>query len=261
MPGSEQEWTAERFLLALVVPRRHREPRVARALEASAPVLVDTRWGRVAAWRRGEGPAVLLVHGFEDDHSLWSPLIDVLVERGLPFIAFDLPAHGASEGEWGLGWEAADAIHAVAAALGPVGAVVAHSFGCGAAVAAMEEGLDVERAVFVAPPLRPGNRWQRYAERLGVDPDVATAAQRRYHEAVGAHRAGWEPRTAYPALDVELLVVHSRDDERAPFSDSESVVRLCRRARLLAVDGLSHRRSARDAAVVDAVARFLVPRP
>ena len=71
---------------------------------------------------------MLLVHGWEDDNSLWTPLIDALIARDRALVVFDLPAHGYSEGEWGLGPQAADGIAAVAAALGPIDAVVAHSF-------------------------------------------------------------------------------------------------------------------------------------
>jgi pimeloyl-ACP methyl ester carboxylesterase len=250
-------WTAERFLHELVVPRRHREARVADALVGSPPTFVDTRWGQVAAWRRCVGPATLLVHGFEDDHSLWSPLIDALVLAGWPFIALDLPAHGASGGTWSMGWEATDAIRDVVEVLGPVDSVVVHSFGCGAAVGAMLEGVDVSRAAFVAPPLQSTNQWRRYADRLGVDTDVADEASRIYYEAVGAHRGAWNVRSAYPALDVDILIIHSRDDERAPFPDAEEVVRLCRRSRLFDVTGLGHRRTARDPAVVAEITAFV----
>jgi pimeloyl-ACP methyl ester carboxylesterase len=251
------DWTVERFIETLVVPRRHREPRTAEALAGTAPTFVDTRWGPVASWRLGAGPATLLVHGFEDDHSVWSPLIDRLVDHELSLIALDLPAHGASGGSWGMGWEAADAIRAVAEALSPVNSLVAHSFGCGAAVGAMAEGLQLDRAVFIAPPLQSDNRWTRYARKLNVDLAIATAAARTYHEAVGAHRSSWTARRAYPAVDADVLVVHSRTDERAPFDDAAEVVALCQRARLLAIDGPSHRRTAREPLVIEEIVSFL----
>jgi hypothetical protein len=59
-------------------------------------------------------------------------------------------------------------------------------------------------------------------------------------------------------LDVDLLVIHSVDDERMPFSDSRDVVSGCRRADLVAVNGLTHRRTARDPEVVARVVEFLV---
>ena len=245
------------FLRANVVPRRLREARVAEKLGAVDPVRVPSRWGELAAWRLGTGPAVLLVHGWEDDNSLWSPLIDELASRQRALVAFDLPGHGASGGEWGLGWESADGMRAVAAALGPVDAVVAHSFGAGSALAAINEGLDVERAVLIAPPLGRGNRWRRYAERLGVSDDVAAAAQRIYEDAVGPHRVALDTSDIARTLAIDLLFVHSRDDERNPFDKATQIVPLSRRAELFAVDGLNHRRTARDPDVVRRIAEFV----
>ncbi len=159
---------------------------------------------------------MLLIHGWEDDNSLWSPLIDALTERDRSLVAFDMPAHGFSDGEWGLHPQAGDAVLAVAAALGPIDAVVGHSSGAAIAALALREGLAVERAVFVAPPLRAANRWLRVADRLGYSRDVAAAAQATYEERIGRARAGFDLRTELPTLDVDLLVVHSVDDERMP---------------------------------------------
>lgn len=83
--------------------------------------------GTLAAWRFGDGEAVLLVHGFEDDNSLWDPMAAELMRLGRSFVAFDAPGHGVSDGHWGLGWDFTDGVHAVAEALGPIDAVVAHS--------------------------------------------------------------------------------------------------------------------------------------
>ena len=64
-------------------------------------------------------------------------------------------------------------------------------------------------------------------------------------------------RTALPTLDVNLLLVHSTDDERMPFVDSQEVVALCRTRDLFAVHGLAHRKTARDPEVVTRIARFV----
>lgn len=205
------------------------------------------------------------MHGFQDDNSLWSPLIDELDRRGRALVAFDLPGHGASAGSWGVTWEGTDAIVAVADALGPIDAVVAHSVGCGMAVGAIDEGWTVPRAVFVAPPLRQpseragfGDRWIRYGERVGASPEVVEAARSRYNTAHGPARAAWQAHAAWLALRLEeLLVVHSRDDEREPVSESEAIVPLISGARLELVDGLTHRRTARDSAIVARIADFV----
>jgi pimeloyl-ACP methyl ester carboxylesterase len=258
MPGAGSAEDVQAFLRVNVVPKRRAEPRLAPALESVEKQFVPSSQGEVAAWRLGEGPAVLLVHGWEDDNSLWAPLIDALVGRDRAVVVFDLPAHGFSEGEWGLGPQAADGIAAVVAAMGPIDAVVAHSFAAGGLMLAMSEGaLAVDRVVLIAPPLRAANRWLRYAERLGVSEDVAFAAQAIYEERIGPDRASFDFRAELVDLDVDLLVIHSADDERFPVADSQEVVPNCRRAELVVVQGLTHRRTARDPEVITRIADFL----
>ena len=156
-----------------------------------------------------------------------------------------------------MSFEGTDGIIAVAAGLGPIDAVVAHSAGCGMVAAAIGEGCRVDRGAFIAPPLAEGNRWLRYAEKLGVSEDVALAAKAMYYDAHGPERATWNARTAYSTLDVDLLIVQSRDDERNAFENAEVVIPTNPRATLVLVDGPTHRRTARDPDVVRLVADFV----
>lgn len=134
---------------------------------------------------------------------------------------------------------------------------MAHSAGCGITAGAIGEGWSVERAAFIAPPLAEGDRWSRYAQRLGATEAVASAAKARYYAAHGPARAAWHPRTAYPALDVDLLVIQSRDDERNSVTAAQEIIPLNPRAKLVVVDGLTHRRTARNASVIDLIADFV----
>jgi pimeloyl-ACP methyl ester carboxylesterase len=256
---SQFAMAVQALLRANGVPSKRTEPRLAAGLVSAERQAIRVKEGSVAAWRRGEGPAVLLIHGWEDDNSLWAPLIDALADRDRSLVAFDMPAHGFSDGTWGLHPQAGDAVIAVAAALGPLDAVVGHSSGAAIAALALREALTVQRAVLVAPPLRAANRWLRVADRLGYSRDVAAAAQATYEERIGRARADFDLRRELSTLDVDLLVIHSVDDERMPFSDTEAVVSQSPRADLLAVSGLTHRRTARDPEVVARIADFLTP--
>jgi pimeloyl-ACP methyl ester carboxylesterase len=260
VPGRDRTVTdaaAEAFLRRVASPARRDPPRLASALAAVDRQAVGTVHGTVAAWRIGAGPAVLLVHGFEDDNSVWAEMLDALVARDRPAVVLDLPAHGFSEGEIGLGFEGADALHAVAGALGPVDALVAHSVGAGAAVLALREGLPVDRAVLIAPPMRSGNRWLRLAEREGVSQEIARRAQAMYEATLDPARRSFVTREVVPTLGAELLFVHSVDDERTPVEDTEAVAAECPNARLLRVAGCTHRRTARDPAAIAGILDFL----
>jgi pimeloyl-ACP methyl ester carboxylesterase len=248
----------EAYLRYHAVPSRRLEPRLAERLAGVDLERVQSGDGMLAAWRLGSGPAVLLVHGWEDSHYLWAPLIDAAATRGRSLVAFDMPAHGFSDGEWGFDPQATNALHDVSAALGPIDAIVSHSSGAACAIRAISEGLAVDRAVLIAPPLRGGhNRWLRGVERAGVSREIAEAASAAYEQRIGPTRAALDLCALLPALDVDVLLIHSVDDEQMPFADSQDVAAECGRCQLIAVDGLTHRRTARDPAVVDRILGFI----
>jgi pimeloyl-ACP methyl ester carboxylesterase len=240
-------------------PRRWGDPELAAALAGIDPVMVPTPHGAVAAWRVGTGPATLLVHGWQDDSSLWSPLMAALLERSEPFVAFDLPAHGFSEGDRGLTFETADALHAVTDALGPIRALVAHSFTSGASALAVSEGLPATRVALIAPPLWPASasRFHRVADHLGFPVSVAERAQAIYRASTTPGRATYDARTQMADLDVELLLVSSLDDERMAVEDARTLAPKLPRGALFELHGPDHRETARHPDVIQRIVGFI----
>lgn len=55
----------------------------------------EFRGARFAAWEQGRGTAVIFLHGFLEDSSMWQPLCEALPSR-FRKIALDLPGHGQS---------------------------------------------------------------------------------------------------------------------------------------------------------------------
>jgi pimeloyl-ACP methyl ester carboxylesterase len=129
--------------------------------------------------------------------------MEALQQASMPFVAFDLPAHGFSEGDRALTFEVADALHAVGAALGPVAAVVAHSFTAGACALALIEGFPVDRIALIAPPLWPASqsRFHRVAANYRYPSEVGDAARAAYVAGASPTRVDYEGRTAVASLD------------------------------------------------------------
>jgi pimeloyl-ACP methyl ester carboxylesterase len=247
---------ASDFLAAMMRPRRRARPRLAEPLRNAEERSVDTPHGAVAAWRLGEGPAVLLVHGWEDDNSLWTRLIDQLTAFGRAVVALDLPGHGFSDGERCAPPDAANAVTAVAMEIGPIEAVVAHSFGCPASVMAMENGLAVERIALIAAPLGRRRRWDRLAGEMTVDGRIVARAKILYEERVGAS-AHFDLRDAAERMRARALFLHSLDDEQVPFDGAREASDRWRGSEFVLVDGLGHRQIAQDADVVARIVDFL----
>lgn len=239
-----------RDLLANMRPRRRVRPRLAEPLRDARDQQVETPFGPVMAWRLGDGPAVLLVHGWEDDNALWGPLIDMLLEDGRSVVALDLPGHGFSPAEE-AGFESASAaILAVGEALGPIVAVVAHSFGCAASVQAIRNGLPARKAVLIAANLPRRQGWFERLRRHGAPDELIDRVK-------ALSPTPYDIEADLPGLSAEALYVHSLDDEQCPVEDVEAMAALWPGARLALTDGLGHRPVAQDPATLARVMQFL----
>ncbi len=95
---------------------------------------------------------MLLVHGWEGRGSQLGAFVEPLVRAGLSVVAFDAPGHGDSPGRRLYLTDMADAIIDVERAVGPLHAIVAHSFGAAAVLLAHQRGaVDAARSVMIAP--------------------------------------------------------------------------------------------------------------
>jgi pimeloyl-ACP methyl ester carboxylesterase len=212
--------------------------------------VVETPVGPVMTWRVGEGPAALLVHGWEDDNALWGPLLEELWAVGRSAVVLDLPGHGFSEAEMAGPEGAAEAVLAVAEQVGPVDAVVGHSFGCAVSILAMRRGLRARSAVMIAAAI-PGRRgWLERLRDRGVPDEVL-------ERAAGMMGPIYDVEADAPAMTAEALFVHSLDDDATPVENAETLAALWPGARLSLTDGLGHRLIAQDAGVLQQVVEFV----
>lgn len=80
---------------------------------------------------QGEGPAVLLLHGFPDTHQLWRHQVGALTAAGFRPIAPDLRGFGASDkpGKYGMGAHVGDLIGVLDRLDVPAAHVVGHDWG------------------------------------------------------------------------------------------------------------------------------------
>ncbi|MBY0531825.1 MAG: alpha/beta hydrolase [Xanthobacteraceae bacterium] len=221
--------------------------------------LVSDTW--VQAWRWGEGPAVLVVHGWEDDHHCFDAIIAALMKRGHAVVAFDLPAHGKSGGTQSTIPLAAQAVAGVAEALGPVRAVAGHSLGGAAATFAITQGwLDVERVAVIAAPTGPTYMLNAIAKRFGMSDERKEKLFEELKRVVGYRPEEIELLPRIASLDIPALIVHSKDDAMVRFVTGEKWAAHWPGAQLVALEKLGHRRLLFDLATAGKVADFLVQR-
>jgi len=105
-------------------------------------------------FRRGHGPAILLVHGTAADHSRWAPVVPTL-QRHFTVYAMDRRGRGGSgdAADYRMENEFAD-IAAVAAGIdgGPFD-VIGHSYGGVCAMESVFHGAGIRNLVLYEPPI------------------------------------------------------------------------------------------------------------
>lgn len=238
-------------------PKRRAVPRVSPLLRDADHERVGTQGAQVATWYlmgdRYEAPPILLVHGWEDDTSLWTPVIELLHQRGRSIVAFDLPGHGHSDGDRCSLELAATAMMDLNERFGPFSGVATHSFGGPAVTKAFLQGFDVARAVLISPPVVQARQFERAWRRYGVEEAMIEAAL-----ALG-HQEGrfFDLAAVAPDMKADALFIHSLDDEQCPASEAQRAAAAWPGARFWSVDGLGHRALVQDEEVVSMVAGWL----
>jgi pimeloyl-ACP methyl ester carboxylesterase len=235
-------------------PRRHARPARESELIARGSRVVLPDGLHATAW--GAGPTVLLVHGWEGRGAQLGAFVDPLVAAGYRVVALDGPAHGDSPGVTTTGPEFARALVATRDVVGPLAAIVGHSFGGFTSLLAVSRGLPTARIVTIGMPasvpevLRDFLRLIRLPDR--ALPSMIAALEAR----VGAPMASFEVEAFAPTVDVPVLVVHDTDDREVPYADGPRLAEVFG-ARLLTTNGLGHRRILYAPEVVAAVVEFI----
>ncbi len=218
-----------------------------------------SRWLRV--WSFGDGPVILLAHGWSGYAAQFDAWIEPLVAAGHRVVLFDAPAHGGSGGRQTNIMDMAGAIQHVAGLYGPVDAIVAHSFGAPATLFALRHGLKVDRLVLMAAPLSLTKFSLFLAHVLGLPLSVRGRMQRNMERKLQFRWDETETDTVLAGLVAErgldVLLVHDKRDREVPFASSEAIAAAVPSARLHATEGNGHTRLLRNGAVIAEAARFV----
>ena len=234
-------------------------PRVRSLLASARPFEVRFRGQALAAWSWGEGPRIILVHGWGSRGGHMAAFVPRLLAAGFSAVTFDAPAHGASPGRTTNIPEIAGALWAVSEATGPEPAAgaVAHSAGSVATAYALRHGLVLGRAVLLSSAARPDAYAERFAERLGLGPRLQAGLRTLSEKRLGLPWSALDVPTLVRGLEVPALIVHDEQDEDVPWRDGAEVAAAWPQARLVTTRGLGHHQVLRDPEVARHAVDFL----
>jgi len=211
----------------------------------------------------GQGPLVVMMHGWSGSGSQFRDFVEPLAAAGFTAVCFDAPEHGARSGRRTHMLRFCASLLAIQRELGRIDCVIAHSLGAMATAYALQLGLELERLVCVAPQLDSRHLFDGYRRLLHLRPPLA----QRSIELIGERLRGlmqcedpWEtlqPGALLGERGLPGLLVFDHDDPEIPPQQFREAVAGWPDCRPLETRGLGHNRILRDRGVIDAVVGYL----
>jgi pimeloyl-ACP methyl ester carboxylesterase len=207
----------------------------------------------------GDGPTVLLVHGWGETAATMGGFVEPLVRAGFRVVGVDLPGHGAGYGGRTDIFELARTVRTIAERAGGLHGVIAHSMGGYVTTVALSEGLQLDRVVLIAPASDVDHVMTKFEKLFALPPRAVAGLRADIRRRFGS--GVWERlnvRKHARRFTTPVLIVHDRDDDQIDVSESEALAAVWPSARTFFTTGLGHDRPTRDPDVIGAATSFLM---
>jgi len=212
---------------------------------------------KLSAWSWGEGPVVLLQHGWSSRGSRLTAFVPPLIETGFSVVAWDAPAHGDSEGRTTTGVYISRSLRELATMLGGVHSIIAHSMGCWAAALGLKEDLRVEKLVFISPPSDLSLFSEIFTAQTGFTAKIQKKVEKRLVEETGVEWSETKAEELGAGQKTPLLIIHDTDDRVVSLNHAETLHEAWEGSRLVITTGLGHRMIVKTPSVVTQAVEFI----
>ncbi len=258
-PRLAARWAYKMFITPRALPRPESEIPYYESANHSS-MLYNGK--KVALYTWGDGAeTILLLHGWASRGTRMGHLAEALVERGYKVIAFDMPAHGDSEGKTTNLFDISELTAQICDKYGPVHSIIAHSFGGMALCNAVHRyNLNVNRVVLVASPFTMKYIFESFAATLNITQKVSgmmiERIRRRFLEEREADVYELSVDSFAKTLNFPVLVIHDRDDKVVAYNQGEGYANNLLDVEFVSTEGLGHRRLLKDQEIMNKIIEF-----
>ncbi|MFI4866510.1 MAG: alpha/beta fold hydrolase [Steroidobacterales bacterium] len=233
-------------------------------LATAATRRLPTAHGEVQIYEwPGDGPAVLVLHGWISYAGQLGEMIAGLRSHRLRVVAFDAPAHGRSGGQQADLPRFRDALAAVSRACGPAAAILAHSFGAITAASWLAEdaaAAQLRAAVLVGLPRDIGYLFESFSIAMGLRREVIGRLRALFRARYGGDPEDYAAPLLAQRIHIPVLLVHGGADEYIPAEHAREVALQLRDGRIQVIAGLNHSAPLRDPDSIELMAQFISAR-
>jgi len=212
----------------------------------------------VVVYSWGDGPKVLLLHGWNGRATQFFKFIEHLIAHGYGVLAFDAPGHGDSSGNHTSLKQIVQVVEKLFSDYGEFEATIAHSFGFIVAVNALKIGFQSKALIGVSSPSDYNLLLQSYIINFGLN----SKAERAFLELLKKNHqlSSFDELSIHylaKALTLPCLVVHDENDRQVPIAEAHKIVDSWSGAELYTTNGRGHSRILYNQDVIDRCIAFL----
>lgn len=217
-----------------------------------------SRYGRLKAYKYGEGKSIWLVHGWAGCAYDYWPLMQKLAEQGYATISFDFPAHGNSPGDFCNLAKMIKSFDDIAESLLTPNMVISH--GLGASVIANCRWFKSfnKDLLLVAPVLDLYQLLQSRIALSGFDQVLFEQLINRVAKREKVSITELCTKAKLKAFVGQLKVIHDIQDDYAPFSTSQQFSELSK-VSLVATNKLGHTKLLHSKRVLNVIESYQHP--
>lgn len=215
--------------------------------------LAVTTWG-------GNGPAVLLMHGWGGARAQMTGFVDALLFAGYRVVAYDQPAHGESGGKMTNLLEIAPTLDLIAKQEGTFDAIIAHSFGTLITSYALvhRNFPPPSRLVYFGAFNRLMDALPRFQVIAQLPDEIMGGLRDMISEKFGKEVLdAIVNENLVQRIHIPALMFHDRSDNVTPVQDSRAIARAWRNVQYIETDGLGHRGALQSKEIHEQIVSFL----
>lgn len=189
----------------------------------------------------GDGPTVLLIHGWESNSHRWFKLIEQLQEASYNIVAFDAPAHGNSTGKILNVPLYAQCLERVSSHYQPV-IHIGHSIGGLTTVYHYfkHEPGHIKKLVILAAASELAVIMKDYQRLLGMKNGVMTGLDALIKQRFGFSIEQFSGFSFAQKIDVPGLIIHDKYDQITPVAASLGIHNNWKNSTYIETKGLGH---------------------
>ncbi len=238
-----REKTAKKAFLLFCTPRKGRVlPTQKSYLENAKDTIIETNGIAIQTYRwQGNGPTILLMHGWESNTFRWRNLVPKLVEKGFNIVAMDAPAHGYSGNSTFNAPMYADCAQKIIETYEPK-FVIGHSLGGMTMIFNQYKykNSTIEKIVALGAPSELADFMRQYQRTLRLSKRLMNDLEKYFIAHFQMRFVDFSTATFAKSLEVQGLLIHDEFDAIAPIWSSESVHANWKGSQFIRTKGLGH---------------------